>query len=245
MGIYYKDVFRWIAGKILTIASRIITVRQRIRQAEVSSHRPINSVGLLAVSKQHPPEAIVEAFDAGQRAFGENYVQEALVKINKLVSLPIQWHFIGKIQRNKAKSIAQHFSWVHTISSIAVAESLNAARPQDMPVLNVCIQLNIDDEDTKSGVTPQEAALLAAHILTLPRLKLRGLMVIPKPEDDMNKQRTTFLRVSECMQQLNQQLNLSLDTLSMGMSHDLEAAIAAGSTMVRVGTAIFGERKSN
>lgn len=229
----------------MTIASRIITVRQRIRQAEVLSHRPIDSVCLLAVSKQHPPEAIVEAFHAGQRDFGENYVQESLVKISKLASLPIQWHFIGKIQRNKAKLIAQHFSWVHTVSSIAGAESLNAARPQDMPLLNVCIQLNIDDEDTKSGVHPQDAALLATHILALPRLKLRGLMVIPKPVDDMNKQRATFLRVSECMQQLNQQLNLSLDTLSMGMSHDLEGAIAAGSTMVRVGTAIFGERKSN
>ncbi len=226
----------------MTIASNITTINQLIRQAESMCHRPSGVVSLLAVSKQHPPEAIAEAFDAGLRDFGENYVQEALLKINALSPLPIDWHFIGRIQRNKAKIIAQHFSWVHTVSSDAIAQSLNAARPQDMPALNVCIQLNIDNEDSKTGVSPEEAVSLAAHILTLPRLTLRGLMVIPKPEEDVEKQVASFLRVSKCMQHINQRLNISMDTLSMGMSHDFEAAICAGSTMVRVGTAIFGER---
>ena len=226
----------------MTIISNIQTVKLLIRQAESLSHRPSGSVGLLAVSKQHPPEAIIKAFDAGQRDFGENYVQEAMLKINALSTLPIHWHFIGRIQRNKAKIIAQNFSWVHTVSSDALAESLNAARPQNMPALNVCIQLNIDNEDSKAGVSPEEAISLAAHILTLPRLTLRGLMAIPKPEDDVEKQVASFLRISQSMQQINQKLNSSMDTLSMGMSHDFEAAIRAGSTLVRIGTAVFGDR---
>lgn len=227
---------------MISIKSNIQSVKQLIRTAESLCHRPAESVSLLAVSKQQPPEAIIEAFNAGQRDFGENYVQEALIKIHALSSLPIDWHYIGRIQRNKVKLIARHFSWVHTVSSVAIAEGLNAARPHDKPTMNICIQLNIDSEDTKSGISPEEAVSLAAHILTLPRLRLRGLMVIPKVEDDVDKQVATFLRVSQCMQQINQKLNLSMDTLSMGMSHDFEAAIRAGSTIVRIGTAIFGER---
>lgn len=229
----------------MTITTNLNAIHQVIRQAEWACCRPSGSVRLLAVSKQQPVEAITEVFDAGQHAFGESYLQEALLKIQALANLPIQWHFIGRIQRNKVKAIAQHFSWVHTVSRHDIAEGLNAARPLHIPPLNVCIQLNIDDEETKAGIHPADVAALASHILTLPRLILRGLMVIPKPEDNMDKQMASFLRVAECMHAINQQLNISMDTLSMGMSHDFETAIYAGSTMVRIGTAIFGERVLN
>lgn len=227
---------------MMTIKKRIETIQHLIRQAEESSHRPLHSVRLLAVSKQHSNDSITEAFNAGVRDFGENYLQEALIKINALAHLPIDWHFIGSIQRNKTSAIAQHFNWVHTVSSRMIAERLNLARPDELPTLNVCIQLNVDDETTKAGIHFDDALSLASHIITLPRLALRGLMVIPKPEKDFEKQVMSFLRIKQYLHEINTQLGLSMDTLSMGMSHDFEAAIRAGSTIVRIGTAIFGER---
>ena len=227
----------------MNIKNRIEAIKQLIHQAEAAGHRPLNCVKLLAVSKQHSADEITEAFNAGLRDFGENYLQEALVKINALSVLPIDWHFIGSIQRNKTTAIAQHFNWVHTVSSQLIAERLNQARPDKLPALNICIQLNIDDEASKAGVHFDDALKLATLIVTLPRLALRGLMVIPKPEQDADKQLQSFLRVMQYLNDMNAQLGLSMDTLSMGMSHDFEAAIRAGSTIVRIGTAIFGDRR--
>lgn len=226
----------------MNIASNIEILKRLIHDAEINYQRPLNSVSLLAVSKQHPVSHIIEAFHAGISDFGENYLQEALIKINSLSDFPIQWHFIGSIQSNKAKAIAHHFSWVHTVSSKTIAERLNHARLESQPKLNVCIQLNIDTEESKSGISLDEVEALAAYISKLPNLILRGFMVIPKPEIDVEKQYVSFLRVTHCLQDLNHRLNLSMDTLSMGMSHDFEAAIRAGSTIVRIGTAIFGHR---
>jgi pyridoxal phosphate enzyme (YggS family) len=226
----------------MTIAAHIKEMTNLIHQAEMINHRPLDSVKLLAVTKQQPIEAILQAFDAGVFDFGENYLQEALLKINTLSQRPIRWHFIGSIQSRKAKAIAQHFSWVHTLSDRKIADSLNKTRSLELPPLNVCIQLNLDDEESKSGIRPEEAAELAAHVLTLPRLTLRGLMVIPKQETDTKKQCESFLRVTHLLNALNKQLNCSMDTLSMGMSNDFNAAIQAGSTLIRIGTAIFGKR---
>ena len=227
---------------IMTIKTRIEHIIQLIHQAEVAGHHPLGSVQLLAVSKQHSAQAIHEAFNAGVHDFGENYLQEALEKITALSQLPIQWHYIGAIQRNKTTAIAQHFSWVHTVSNALIAERLNHSRPDALPALNVCIQLNVDNESSKAGVCHEDILKLAAHIITLPRLTLRGLMVIPKPEQDANKQVSSFLRVRATLEHINRQLGIAMDTLSMGMSHDFESAIQAGSTIVRIGTAIFGER---
>lgn len=243
VGIYDIVILQYQSKIIMTIKTRIETIQHLIQQAETSSHRPLNSVRLLAVSKQHSSDAITEAFNAGLRDFGENYLQEALTKIHALMHLPIDWHFIGSIQRNKTTAIAQHFNWVHTVSSLMIAERLNHARSDELPTLNICIQLNVDDEITKSGIHFDDALTLAAHVATLPRLALRGLMVIPKPEQDFEKQVASFLRVTQYLHTINTQLGLSMDTLSMGMSHDFAAAIRAGSTIVRIGTAIFGERE--
>jgi pyridoxal phosphate enzyme (YggS family) len=226
----------------MSITSNILSVLAEIRQAEIASHRPPDSVQLLAVSKQHPPSSIREAFLAGQHHFGENYVQEALAKKRELVDLAIHWHYIGHIQSNKANAIAREFDWVHTLSSHTTATKLNHARSDDMPLLNVCMQVNFDAESSKGGVRPEDLPFLARHIQTLPHLTLRGLMVIPKPALLEEAQYQSFLRVTQCLQSLNQQLNLSMDTLSMGMSADFKAAIQAGSTLIRLGTLIFGER---
>jgi len=225
-----------------TIAENIKKLKQQIHQTEQINHLPIGCTKILAVSKQHNSQAILEAWNAGLCDFGENYLQEALVKMQALAELPIQWHYIGAIQRNKTAAIAQHFQWVHTISRFNIAEHLNNSRPDSMPALNVCIQLNLDNEISKTGAHPSEALKLAKEISQLPRLKLRGLMAIPKPEQDINKQKNSFQRLTEYFQEINQQLKKPMDTLSMGMSHDFEAAICAGSTIVRIGTAIFGER---
>lgn len=213
-----------------------------IHQAEIAAHRPEGDVKLLAVSKGHPCSKIQEAHSAGLHDFGESYLQEALAKIQILNTLPLCWHFIGPIQSNKAHSIAHYFSWVHSVSRQKIAQQLNEARPISMPPLNICLQVNFDDEKTKSGVAPEEAASLASYILELPRLRLRGLMLIPKPETDEQSQYLSFLRLSQLLDMLNQQLNIAMDTLSMGMSNDMQAAIRAGSTIVRIGTAIFGSR---
>jgi len=198
-------------------------------------------ITLLAVSKTFPAAVVREAYAGGQRAFGESYVQEALDKIAALHDLALEWHFIGPIQSNKTRAIAESFSWVHGVDRLKIAERLSAQRPPDMPPLNVCIQVNVSGEHSKSGAAPGEVAQLAQQIAQLPQLRLRGLMAIPAPERELASQRAPFARLRELQQQLNAQ-GMALDTLSMGMSQDMVAAILEGATIVRVGSAIFGER---
>lgn len=224
-----------------TIAANLQTVRQRIDAACTAAHRGVGEVQLLAVSKTFGPEAVREAFQGGQRAFGENYIQEAVEKIALLADLPLQWHCIGPVQSNKTRLVAAHFDWVHTVDRLKVAQRLSEQRPEGKPALQVCIQVNIDGGPTKSGVAPGEVLALAREVAQLPNLALRGLMTIPQPYDDFGGQLAVHGRARALFDELRAQ-GLALDTLSMGMSADLEAAIAAGSTMVRVGTAIFGSR---
>jgi pyridoxal phosphate enzyme (YggS family) len=221
-----------------TIAENIAKVGVRIREAAQASQRDCASIGLLAVSKTKPAAAVREAFAAGTKDFGENYLQEALDKQLELHDLPLTWHFIGPIQSNKTKPIAEHFSWVHSVDRLKIAERLSAQRPTNLPALNICLQVNVSGEASKSGCSPEELTALAQAVTQLPNLRLRGLMTIPEPTDDPVEQRAAFARLRE----LQQNLNLDLDTLSMGMSHDLEAAIAEGATWVRIGTALFGAR---
>ncbi|MGN4050254.1 YggS family pyridoxal phosphate-dependent enzyme [Pseudomonas sp. SM4] len=221
-----------------TIADNISHVGSRIQTATQAAHRPENSVQLLAVSKTKPAEALREAYAAGLRDFGENYLQEALGKQLELADLPLIWHFIGPIQSNKTRAIAEHFDWVHSVDRLKIAQRLSEQRPAELPSLNICIQVNVSGEVSKSGCTPDDLPALAAAISTLPRLKLRGLMAIPEPTDDRAEQDAAFAAV----QKLQASLDLPLDTLSMGMSHDLESAIAQGATWVRIGTALFGAR---
>ncbi|MDD5179631.1 MAG: YggS family pyridoxal phosphate-dependent enzyme [Gallionellaceae bacterium] len=223
------------------IASNLQAVNRAVAQAARTAQRRAEEVALLAVSKTFPATAVREAFQAGQRAFGESYVQEALGKIGELRDLALEWHFIGPIQSNKTRSIAENFAWVHGVDRLKIAERLSAQRPQNLPPLNVCLQVNVSGEDSKSGVAPAEVTELAQAVARLPHLRLRGLMAIPAPADDLSEQRKPFARLRELMRQLNAQ-GLELDTLSMGMSHDMEAAVLEGATIVRVGTAIFGER---
>ena len=221
-----------------TIADNIAQVRSRIRAAEQASHRAEHSVQLLAVSKTKPAQALREAYAAGLRDFGENYLQEALGKQVELTDLPLIWHFIGPIQSNKTRAIAEHFAWVHSVDRLKIAQRLSEQRPAELPPLNICIQVNVSGEASKSGCTPADLPALADAISKLPRLKLRGLMAIPEPTEDRAAQDAAFAAV----QSLQASLNLPLDTLSMGMSHDLESAIAMGATWVRIGTALFGAR---
>jgi len=221
-----------------TIAENIAKVGVRIREAAQASQRDFSHIGLLAVSKTKPADAIREAFAAGVTDFGENYLQEALDKQTQLSDLPVVWHFIGPIQSNKTKPIAEHFAWVHSVDRLKIAERLSAQRPAHLPALNICLQVNVSGEASKSGCSPDQLSALAHAVTQLPNLRLRGLMAIPEPTDDVSEQRAAFARLRE----LQQSLNLDLDTLSMGMSHDLEAAIAEGATWVRIGTALFGAR---
>jgi len=221
-----------------TIAENIAKVGVRIREAAQASQRDFSHIGLLAVSKTKPADAIREAFAAGVTDFGENYLQEALDKQTQLSDLPVVWHFIGPIQSNKTKPIAEHFAWVHSVDRLKIAERLSAQRPAHLPALNICLQVNVSGETSKSGCSPDQLSALAHAVTQLPNLRLRGLMTIPEPTDDVTEQRAAFARLRE----LQQSLNLDLDTLSMGMSHDLEAAIAEGATWVRIGTALFGAR---
>jgi len=225
------------------IASNLQAVRARIERAAHAAGRHAGAIELVAVSKTVPAGPIVQAHAAGQRAFGENYAQEAVRKITELALLspsPI-WHFIGPIQSNKASLIATHFQWVHSVEREKIAQRLNAARPAGLAPLDVCIQINVSGEATKSGAQPGDAVRLADAIAQLPRLRLRGLMAIPEPTTDVALQRRRFALLRELKEQLAARGH-ALDTLSMGMSDDLEAAIAEGATMVRVGTAIFGSR---
>ena len=221
-----------------TIAENIAKVGVRIDAAAQTANREKSAVGLLAVSKTKPAEAIREAFSAGLRDFGENYLQEALEKQQQLNDLPLVWHFIGPIQSNKTRPIAEHFDWVHSVDRLKIAERLSAQRPAGLPALNICLQVNVSAEDSKSGCSPDEIYPLAHAVTQLPNLRLRGLMAIPEPTDDPVLQHEAFAK----LRRLQETLNLPLDTLSMGMSHDLEAAIAEGATWVRIGTALFGAR---
>ena len=221
-----------------TIADNIGLVSQRIRAAADAVQRDASSIHLLAVSKTKPAQAVREAYAAGLRDFGENYLQEALGKQAELTDLPLSWHFIGPIQSNKTRAIAENFAWVHSVDRLKIAQRLSEQRPTDLPPLNICIQVNVSGEASKSGCTPADLPALATAISALPRLKLRGLMAIPEPTEDRAEQDAAFATVRD----LQASLNLPLDTLSMGMSHDLESAIAQGATWVRIGTALFGAR---
>ncbi len=226
---------------MIQIRDKLQIIGANIKQYAKEYQRKVGDIQLLAVSKHHPESMIREAFSAGQVAFGENYVQELVKKAETLDDLPIEWHFIGPLQSNKTKKIAQLASWVHTIDRLKIARRLNDQRPPELPPLSVCIQLNISGEASKSGIMPQELAGLATQINALDRLKLRGLMAIPAPQADFSRQRQVFARVREAQQNLLEQ-GFQLDTLSMGMSNDMQAAIAEGATIVRIGTAIFGKR---
>ena len=223
------------------ILSNLQAIRLAIAQAAEAANRDAADVQLLAVSKTFPAKAVREAYKAGQLAFGENYLQEALEKIEALCDLPLEWHFIGPIQSNKTRAIAENFAWVHSVDRLKIAERLSAQRPPHLPPLNICLQVNVSGEQSKSGTAPEQVMQLAKDIAQLPRLKLRGLMAIPAPADDEAAQRAPFARMKQLLHELNK-LGLSLDTLSMGMSHDFAGAIREGATIVRVGTAIFGVR---
>jgi pyridoxal phosphate enzyme (YggS family) len=224
------------------ILSNLQAVRHAIAQAAQTANRDAAEVRLLAVSKTFPAQAVREAYQAGQDAFGENYLQEALHKIEVLRDLPLEWHFIGPIQGNKTRAIAENFAWVHCVDRLKIAERLSAQRPAHLSPLNICLQVNVSGEQSKSGVAAEQVLQLAKDIAQLPRLKLRGLMAIPAPAVDEAAQRVPFARMRQLLHELNEQA-LTLDTLSMGMSQDFVAAIKEGSTMVRLGTAIFGIRK--
>jgi len=225
-----------------TISANLQAVTQRIARACMQAGRTPASVSLLAVSKTWPAAAVREAAACGQRVFGESYVQEALPKLAELAGLGLEWHFIGPVQSNKTRPVAEHFDWVHSVDRLKIAERLSSQRPAALPPLNVCVEVNVSGEASKSGCTPDEASDLCRTVAKLPRLRLRGLMAIPEPDDEKSAlARRRFGEVRNLLERLKAQ-GLELDTLSMGMSHDLEAAIMEGATMVRVGTALFGNR---
>jgi len=225
-----------------TIAANLQAVHARIAAACAAAGRDPAGVSLLAVSKTWPAQAVRAAADCGQRAFGESYVQEATAKIAALADLDLDWHFIGPLQSNKTRPVAEHFSWVHSIERVKIAERLAAQRPAGLAPLQVCLQVNVSGEASKSGCAPEQAPGLAREIAALPNLVLRGLMAIPEPSDDAALQRRRCAALRGLRERIAGECGCALDTLSMGMSHDLEAAIAEGATVVRVGTAIFGSR---
>jgi pyridoxal phosphate enzyme (YggS family) len=228
------------------IASRLLAIKDQIASLTRQAGRAPDDVQLLAVSKTKPIEAIYAAYQAGQRQFGESYVQEAIPKIQLLQTnadyADIEWHFIGPLQSNKTKPVAEHFDWVHSVDREKIAQRLNEQRPAHLPALNICLQINISGEQTKSGINADEVFGLAGIISQFPRLKLRGLMTIAENTDDMNVVRDNFLHMQQLFNQLKSQYP-SVDTLSMGMTDDMSLAISCGSTMVRIGTAIFGSRE--
>ena len=223
------------------IASNLQAVRARIIKAASNAGRLPEDVALLAVSKTWPVECVRAAAQAGQFAFGENYVQEGVDKVLATVDLNLTWHFIGPLQSNKTRPVAEHFAWVHSIDRLKIAERLSAQRPADLPPLQVCVQVNVSGEKSKSGCAPDETLALCQAVTALPHLTLRGLMAIPEATDDFAAQRLPCRRLREIFEQVRA-AGIPLDTLSMGMSHDLEAAVSEGATIVRIGTAIFGER---
>ncbi|MFC0400597.1 YggS family pyridoxal phosphate-dependent enzyme [Paraburkholderia rhizosphaerae] len=225
------------------LIQNLSAVRERIARAAQAAGRDPHSIALLAVSKTFPSEDIRAAHIAGQRAFGENYVQEALAKLDALADLraSIEWHFIGPLQSNKTRVVAERFDWVHSVDRLKIAQRLAEQRPDGLPPLNVCVQVNVSGEASKSGVTPGEAAGVAHAVAALPKLRLRGLMAIPEPTGGIEEQRAPHRALRELFERLRAD-GLALDTLSMGMSADLEAAVLEGATIVRIGTAIFGAR---
>ena len=225
-----------------TIESNLQVVSARITAAARAAGREPGAIALLAVSKTFPAEAVRCAHAAGQCEFGENYVQEGLEKLAALSELPLIWHFIGPIQSNKTSAIAEHFHWVHSVDREKIASRLSKARPERLGALNICLQVNVSGEASKSGVAPDEVQALAEAARSLPLLRLRGLMTVPEPSDDVGLQRRRFGSVRRLFEQLNR-AGFGLDTLSMGMTQDMEAAVMEGATIVRIGTAIFGERK--
>jgi pyridoxal phosphate enzyme (YggS family) len=224
-----------------SIAANLQAVRARIAAACHAAGRPADAVQLLAVSKTWPAGSVREALAAGQRAFGENYVQEGIAKAAEMAGTGLEWHFIGPLQSNKTRLVAENFAWTHSVERLKIAERLAAQRPAGLAPLQVCIQVNVSGEASKSGCAPDEAAILARAVAALPGLRLRGLMAIPEPTDDISLLRSRFALLRQLRDRINAD-GLPLDTLSMGMSEDLEAAIMEGATMVRVGTAIFGQR---
>ena len=224
----------------MSISQNLSQIQQRIQQIAHQCHR--SDIRLLAVSKTKPVQAIEEAIQAGQKAFGENYVQEGVEKINYFKeNEEIEWHFIGPLQSNKTRLVAEHFDWIQTVDRLKIAERLNKQRPVGKAPLNVLIQINISDESSKSGIVPEEMLELAHKIASLPNLRLRGLMAIPKPERDPEQQKVALRKMEQLFHRLQQDFS-GIDTLSMGMSDDMQSAIECGSTMVRIGTAIFGAR---
>ncbi|MGH8239069.1 MAG: YggS family pyridoxal phosphate-dependent enzyme [Steroidobacteraceae bacterium] len=224
------------------VRDRLVETRNRIASAAMRYGRDADSVRLIAVSKSQPAAAIRTLAELGQREFGENYLQEALPKLAALGELGLTWHFIGQLQTNKTRAVAEHFHWVHTLDRERIAVRLSEQRSPDAAPLNICIQVRLADEPGKGGISKTELAPLARRVVELPRLQLRGLMCIPQPRADFEAQRQLFAELADCAQELRGQ-GIPLDTLSMGMSGDLEAAVAAGATCVRIGTAIFGERR--
>lgn len=224
-----------------SLSSRLSQVQSRLRAACAAAGRADDAVALLAVSKTFPAADIRDLFALGQRAFGENYVQELLQKCEALADLAVEWHFIGPLQSNKTRVVAERAHWVHSVDRPKIAERLSAQRPDGLPPLNICVQVNVSGEDSKSGCAPEEALSLARAAAAMPRLRLRGLMCIPEPTEDAAKLAAQFAVLRRLRDQLNAE-GLALDTLSMGMSADLELAVSEGATLVRVGSAIFGNR---
>ena len=222
-------------------ADSLARIRQKIHIIEQKYQRPDGSVRLLAVSKTKPADAVRAAISAGQVDFGENYVQEAICKIAEINDPQINWHFIGPVQSNKTQAISEYFQWVHSVNRTKIAKRLNDSRPEHLSPLNICIQVNISNEETKAGISLNELIALAQFCSELPRLRLCGLMALPAPCENFDQQRIPFRQLKEMLIQLQSSFP-SMDTLSMGTTHDMEAAIAEGATMVRIGTAIFGER---
>ena len=229
-----------------TVQDNLLNIKNEIAEIAKKCERDPNTIQLIAVSKTKPVEQVIQAINAGQLAFGENYVQEGVEKIQyfekNMPNNDLIWHFIGPLQSNKSKLVAEHFDWMHTIDRLKIAQRLNDKRPKDMAKLNVLIQVNISQEASKSGVKPEEVADLVKQIVILPNLNLRGLMAIPEIENDYDKQLNVFTKMQQLLQSLQKDYPF-MDTLSMGMSGDMQAAIVAGSTMVRIGTAIFGARQ--
>ncbi|WP_417346312.1 YggS family pyridoxal phosphate-dependent enzyme [Ferrimonas sp.] len=225
-----------------TIADQLSLAQEQIAQSAAVVGRNSDEITLLAVSKTKPASMLREAYEAGQRHFGENYLQESLEKQQQLADLEIIWHFIGPIQSNKTRPIAEHFQWVHSVDRIKVARRLAEQRPHELPPLNICLQVNISDEESKSGASADEVTALAREVSQLENIRLRGLMAIPMATQDPEQQRAQFAKVKKLFNELKSEFS-DIDTLSMGMSGDLDAAIAEQSTMVRLGTAIFGARK--
>ena len=223
------------------VARNLAAVHARMEKAAERAGRDPGEIRLLAVSKTQPAEVVLEAWEAGQRDFGENYLQEALPKLSTLADHDARWHFIGGLQSNKTRTVAEHFDWLHTLDRASIAKRLSDQRPDSLPPLHVCLQVNVSGEGSKGGAAPERVAELAAAVAALPHLKLRGLMAIPAPAQGEAAQRKPFRQLRELMQELNA-TGYDLDTLSMGMSEDLEAAILEGATLIRIGTAIFGAR---